>query len=245
LADASGTCVLVVGPERSGTSWTGRTLAATEGAEFLGEPDHPRLDPFAARAVRGLGSHPVLSARIVKSVRIHFALDWVRERWNPTIVVCRRHPLDVVASALALNIPPGLDWLAPAARAHAMEHFGVAEPSTHDPLTSMAWRTGLLMSVLDEQVCRHPGLHVADHEHLCEAPVERMRELVTSIGLEWTPNTEDFVVEHDRPGTGFEVSRVAAEQPGKWRTRLSAEDARTAAQVIAQFPVGERYDLAM
>ncbi|MEX1009465.1 MAG: hypothetical protein WD271_16730 [Acidimicrobiia bacterium] len=310
--------ILVVGVERSGTSWVGGTLRSTPGAGFVGEPDHPELNPFAVRAVEGLGSHPVIArdepgpaayrklwdaafgavpryargqgrisraifrsaerddrlavchpehprvaprlriasalavpkhvtghmrTRVVKSVRVHFALDWLRANWNPTVVVCRRHPLDVVASALAVDIPPGLDWLAPAARAQAMERFGVAEPSTVDLLTCMAWRTGLLMSVLDEHVRRHPELHVADHENLCGAPVERMRELVTSIGLEWTQDSEDFVIERDRPGTGFQVSRVASEQPGKWRTRLSADDARTAARVLAQFPISDAYDL--
>ena len=121
----------------------------------------------------------------------------------------------------------------------------MVEPSTTDPITSMAWRTGLLMSVLDEHVRDHPEVHVAQHEYMCEAPVERMRDLVNSIGLTWTPATESFILEHERPGTGFVIDRVASEQSGKWRTRLSDVDARTAAAVIAQFPVSERYDLTV
>jgi hypothetical protein len=70
-----------------------------------------------------------------------------------------------------------------------------------------------------------------------------MRDLVNSIGLAWTPATERFIAEHERPGTGFVIDRVASEQSGKWRTRLSEVDARTAADVIAQFPVSDRYDL--
>ena len=178
-------------------------------------------------------------------MRVQFALDWLRANWDPTVVVCRRHPLDVVASSLALDIPPELDWLAPEARAHATEQFGVPEPSTDDPVTCMAWRTGLLMSVFDEHLRAHPEVHVADHEHLCEAPVERMHELVSSLGLEWTTATEDYVLDHDRLGAGFETRRVAAGLPGKWRTRLSADDARTAARVIAQFPISQTYDLTV
>lgn len=310
--------VLVVGVERSGTSWLAEVLRSTPHTAYVGEPDHPRLNPFAVRAIEGLGSHPVVGAHedgpdayrrlwsaafgdvpsylrgqhrlsqrlfrstdrddrlaachpehphvttrlrvasrlavpkhapheapthIVKSVRVHFALDWVRTNWDPAVVVCRRHPLDVVASALVLDIPPYLDWLAPAARAQATERYGVAEPLATDRITSMAWRTGLLMSFLDDHVRDHPEVHVADHERMCEAPVERMRELVTAIGLEWTPYTEAFIVEHERPGTGFEINRVASEQSGKWRTRLSNDDARTAACVLGQFPISERYDL--
>ncbi|HXY91057.1 MAG TPA: sulfotransferase, partial [Acidimicrobiia bacterium] len=194
MGDDVGAPVLVVGHERSGTTWVGRVLASTPGTSYLGEPDHPRLGAFANRAVQGLGSHPVLgaadpapadyarlwdvafgapvrivrgqgrlsaalfagtsdderfaashplhprvtarlraaqitavprnragdfSSRIVKSVRAQLALDWICARWSPTVVVCRRHPLDVVASALAVDIESGLDWLAPAAHARA------------------------------------------------------------------------------------------------------------------------------
>ena len=47
----------------------------------------------------------------------------------------------------------------------------------------------------------------------------------------------------NRPGTGYELHRVQADLPGAWRRRLSPEDARTAAAVIAQLPIAERYDL--
>lgn len=319
MADVPLAPVLIVGNERSGTSWTARTLGATRDAEFLSEPDHPRLNPFAARAVRGLGSHPLFSAdsrapeaytrlwdvafgvpprfvrgqgrisreifettsqearlavchperprvsarlrvagalavprhvayaraRIVKSVRLHFALDWIREQWNPTIVVCRRHPLDIVASALPLTTPHELFWLAPAARQQAMERWGVSEPSVDDPVTCMAWRTGLLTSILAEQIESHPEMLVVDHEHMCGDPVVRFRELAVSLGLEWTDESDQFVVDHNRPGSGYDIERVAADQPGKWRTRLSADEARTAGEVLAQFPISQAYDLSV
>ena len=44
-------------------------------------------------------------------------LDWLRANWDPVVIVCLRHPLDVVASGLALRIPYALEWLAPSARA--------------------------------------------------------------------------------------------------------------------------------
>ncbi len=181
----------------------------------------------------------------MKSVRLHFALDWIREQWNPTIVVCRRHPLDVVASALPLDTPHELYWLAPAARQQAMDRWGVREPSVDDPVTCMAWRAGLLMSILLEQIEAHPEMHVVDHEHMCQDPVVRFRELAASLGLEWTDESDQFVVDHNRPGSGYDIERVAADQPGKWRTRLSADEARTAARVLAQFPISRTYDLGV
>ena len=213
--------VLVVGVERSGTSWLSGVLRSTPGAGYVGEPDHPLTCPYPWRAIWGLGSHPVVasddpgpdvyrrlwdaafgdapnyvrgqqrlamkifrrtgrddrvapchpehphatlqlrvaarlavpkhapagrSTKVVKSVGAHFALDWLRANWDPVVIVCFRHPLDVVASGLALRIPYALEWLAPTPRAQAHTRYGVAEPSATDPVTSMAWRTGLLMS---------------------------------------------------------------------------------------------------
>lgn len=55
--------VLVVGVPRSGTTWVGRVLAATDETAYLGEPDNPTGFPFALLACRrlGLGHFPLLS----------------------------------------------------------------------------------------------------------------------------------------------------------------------------------------
>jgi hypothetical protein len=86
-------------------------------------------------------------------------------------------------------------------------------------------------------------IHVIDYESLCAAPALRLRELATSIGLDWGCESDRFVVEHERPGTGYEINRIASEQPGKWQTRLTPDAARTATRVTTQFPISERYDL--
>jgi hypothetical protein len=51
--------VLIAGVPRSGTTWTGRALGATDGATYLNEPDGFR-DPFAFRVMLGIGENPVL-----------------------------------------------------------------------------------------------------------------------------------------------------------------------------------------
>jgi hypothetical protein len=186
--------------------------------------------------------------RVVKSVHAIFALEWIRKNWNPVVVICRRHPLDVVASHLGIRrlqgrLPADLISLAPVARAQAQQWFGVPEPEGNDAVARTAWRTGMLMSVLDVHVRGCADLHVADHEALCAAPRERLRELATSIGLLWGPESDEFVIEHERPGSGHEINRIASEQPGKWRTRLTPDEVQTAARVLRQFPIAERYDL--
>jgi hypothetical protein len=57
--------ILIVGVPRSGTTWFGRVLAATEDTEYLGEPDNPLKSPFALRTSRrlGMGHYPFLTAQ--------------------------------------------------------------------------------------------------------------------------------------------------------------------------------------
>jgi hypothetical protein len=208
-------------------------------------PTDPHVTPSlrVARALavpwRGKGEHH----QIVKSIRLPFALEWVSARWRPAVICCRRHPLDVVASQLELGHEVDLQWLPPAARAVATERYGVAEPSRYGVVTGVAWRIGLSMSALDDACRAHPDFHVIDHEVLCRDPRAEFRRLFDAIGLEWSAGVESLIERSNRPGAGYETHRVASDQAGKWRDRMSADDARAAADVIAQFPIARLYDL--
>src|SRR4051794_10917003 len=52
--------VLVVGHQRSGTSWTEQVLGRTARASHLGEPDDVARHPFAMRALAQHGTFPIL-----------------------------------------------------------------------------------------------------------------------------------------------------------------------------------------
>jgi hypothetical protein len=129
-------------------------------------------------------------------------------------------------------------------RQYALDEFGVGPPARDDRVTWAAWWVGTMMSALDRARDRDPSLVVADHERLCEDPVLELRAVVEGVGLQWTPAVEQLVVESNRPGSGYELTRIAADQPGKWRTLLTAEEAAHASEALAPFPVGARYELA-
>jgi Sulfotransferase family len=211
-------------PDRSGSTMRLRFAGA------LAVPRHHKVAP---------------RNHVVKTVRMQFALEWIYERWQPAVVVCRRHPLDVIASRLALGLEHRLELLAPEVRAYALDHYGVRVPTTDDPVIGMSFIVGLLMALQNDGLRAHPEFHVVDHETLCVDPIGEFRMLTEVLGLEWTPWCEDFVVESNRPGVRYELRRVASEQPGRWRHRLSADDARTAARVVDQFPLGRSYDMSV
>lgn len=318
--------VLVVGHPRSATTWVGEVLGATAGAGFVPEPDHPRLAPFAIRAMAGQGSFPVLGAddsgspalnrlwdaafgaelvrhrrgtprlafeivratsdgdldlmrspagrvvprlrvagalsvpmhvrgpvehHVVKSVWAPLMIEWIVARWSPAVVICFRHPLDVVASFVEMGLVrrTGQDLLArmsPAARSCGRDTFGVPEPEGDDPVPYVAWQVGVVMSALDLARRRNPAFHVVEHDDLCTDPIGRFRELVDAIGLRWAPETEARVAHSDQPGTGYETKRVARAQKDRWRARLDPAEIAAARAVLGRFPIATRYprDLA-
>jgi hypothetical protein len=207
--------------------------------------DHPqvtlRLRVASFLAVpRHLGWAP--EHRIVKSVRSNLMLEWLLANWSPTLVVCRRHPLDVLASRYDMHYPVPPVEVERGIRDEGERRFGVAAPS-HAGMAHAAWWVGVEMSALEDAIRAHPDFLVVDHEDLCEDAVGRFRALAQELGLQWTEDDEAAVLASNRPGTGYERTRVAAGLPGAWRHRLPPEDARTAAAVLARFPIAERYDL--
>ena len=187
---------------------------------------------------------PPVAHNVVKSVRVTFAIDWLRECWDPVVVLCMRHPLDVLASRLTVHALAAGRPADPVMRQYAMEEFGVGVPEREDSVTWAAWATGLMMSAVDRARFGDPPPVIADHERICADPVGELRALTETVGLEWSPDVEKFVVESNRPGTGYELTRVAADQPGKWKTVLTRDEAARAIEALAPFPVAERYELA-
>ena len=170
-------------------------------------------------------------------------IEWLLANWSPSIVVCRRHPLDVLASRLAMGYQPSSEDARRLVCEEVERRYGVPLPSGR--VATFSWSVGAEMSALDDAIRVHPEFQVIDHENLCVDAVGHFRALAHALGLEWTAENEAAVLASNRPGTGYERNRVAAELPGSWRLRLSAEDVRTAAEVIAQFPIAKRYDLAV
>src|SRR5205814_235597 len=143
-----------------------------------------RLRLASALGVPRQVGHPV-THHVVKSVRVPFMIDWIRARWNPTVVSCFRHPLEVIASSLEVDLARGsgrnlLDRTSLAARSYATDVYGAPEPTGDDPVPYVAWWIGLIMSRLDDIRRAHPEFHVVEHEHVCDDPVGRFRELVAA-----------------------------------------------------------------
>jgi hypothetical protein len=201
-------------------SWRQRLAVA------LAQP--PRVDP--TRAV------------VVKSVSANFALEWVLARWRPTPVWVRRHPMDAVASRIALPLPTEATELWRALqRADRVPSWCPPPPDDRDSVAVAAWLAGAVMSTCREVAARRDDVVVVDHEALCREPVAEFRALSTRLGFAWTERGAAALAASNQPGEGWSTRRVTAEQPGRWRTRLAAEEQERAIGWLAKFPIVDDY----
>lgn len=188
--------------------------------------------PASWRAVDASGSPAAVP--VVKSVHAQLSVEWVARRFEPQVLVCLRHPLNVAASWLEFGWGGCALDSNPRVRRRA-ERWRMPElPPDRTPVHEVAWEVGLFVSALRDAAARHPEWPAVTHEEMCVEPVDRFRALYGRLGLEWSPEAERYLTESDRPGTGYMTARVAADQPGRWRTRLSPERIRQVWSVLSR-----------
>ncbi len=155
------------------------------------------------------------------------------------VLVLRRHPGNVLASWLELNLKDSRNSTLetrPEIRTRYLEPWGVPLPGP-DPIERISWRIGLLTAVLEEAAAGHPEWHVRSHEQLCTDPPAEFQKLYAELGLEWGEPSAQFLDEHNTPGPGFVVKRVASELSDSWRRRLDDDQVATLRRVLAWFPI--------
>ncbi len=96
---------------------------------------------------------------------------------------------------------------------------------------------GLLLAVIEDTSARHPDWHVRTHEQLCADPIAEFRRLFADLGLHWGKASEEFLRDHNTPGSGFMVKRVASELPDSWQRRLDDAQVATLRRVLGWFPL--------
>ena len=181
-----------------------------------------RLRPRAARV-------------LVKSVFAIFALDWVVDRYVPTVVVVRSAPLNVVSSWVTLGWTGGhLDatWV----RRNFPALASAVDGKVMTDVGRAALAVGVFVRALERAVAARGDWVVVDHEALCGAPVAGFRRLYERLGLEWSATVEAHIDALNRPGAGMERSRVSVTQPARWR-RLTADQLHEAGSVLSALGV--------
>jgi hypothetical protein len=203
--------------------------------------DHadPRISP-RLRLLTWLARPPSVPDRagqvLVKSVHAPLALEWIGALLHPRMLIVTRHPLNVIASWLELGWGGCALETNPQILGRRGDQWGLprigAEAST---LMRLSWEAGLFATALGEAARRHPEWIVASHEDLCLDPGGGFRALFARTGLTWTDAADAFLQEANRPGEGWSGYRVAAEQPERWRRRLTRPQLEEIWSVLSGF----------
>jgi hypothetical protein len=217
------------------------------GPGAVGRIHQGRRDPVTwlagqlARAPRaGPEAGPRPTGRIVaKSIHAQLATEWLATQFDLDVLILLRHPANVLASWLEMNLKDARNSTLetrPEIRARYLEPWGVPLPGP-DPVERMSWRIGLLTAAIEDASSRHPDWHLRTHESLCTDPTAEFRRLYADLGLAWGEGAQAFLDEHNAPGSGFTVRRVAAELSDSWRQRLDDRQLATLRRTLAQFPI--------
>jgi hypothetical protein len=220
----------MLGPGIQGRIFDGRPDTLTWLAGTIARDPRPR-----PTSVDG-GDHRRV---VAKSIHAQLALDWLVSAFDVDVLVLLRHPANVLASWMEVNLKDSRNSTLetrPEIRSRYLDRWDVPLPGP-EPLERMCWRIGLLVAALEESAAWHPTFQVRTHEALCTDPVGEFRRVFADFGMEWTQLAEDFLRDHDQPGEGFVVKRVAADLPDSWQRRLDDHQLSTLRKVLSRFPI--------
>ncbi|MGH2820727.1 MAG: hypothetical protein ACRDJ5_08740, partial [Actinomycetota bacterium] len=164
-------------------------------------------------------------------------LEWLTWRFPCRVLVVKRNPYNIISSWLNLGWRP-LDIEAhPKANERLIEPHGLPPfPRGASDLAGVAWEVGLLTTVLDRWCAAHPEWLTIVHEDLCTAPLEGFRQLCEATGFVWNDVSDRYLQDSNATGSGYETKRVAAEEPERWRKRLTSPQAQEIKAVLSEFP---------
>jgi hypothetical protein len=174
---------------------------------------------------------------VVKTVRAEFTAEWIVERFAPTVLLVERNPLNVLASWIDLGY--ALDEREFRTYVDRATPWGIAPPEDADPVERQTFTFAVMATALRDAATRRGWMRTT-HEHLCIDSIARFRSLAEDLGLEWSDAAAHFVEESDREGSGYRTERRTAEQPERWRARLTEEQLDRILAVLARFPALER-----
>jgi Sulfotransferase family len=174
---------------------------------------------------------------LVKTVHAPLSIEWLASEFDIDVLVLLRHPGSILASWISVDMNdqyvPFHDN--PAVRRLAAE-WEVPLPGP-DHLERLIWQIGILLTGLERAAAHHPNWTVRTHEQLCRQPVQEFQRLYRDLGLQWSDGAAANLAGNDRPGTGFNTQRVAAELPDDWKRRLTGHQASELQRVLAGFPL--------
>lgn len=169
---------------------------------------------------------------VIKDVHAYFALEYIWEELQPSILVVIRHPCAVAnswaklgynKSRLGLDISLMQEKLMEDHLASFREH--IKRNDDYFFRVGVFW--GLSYFVMNRFAKKYKNWQWVTHESLCDRPVMRFEQLFNRFQLSMNDCTRDFLENNNRPTNEnegpYSVARVSTQEPEKWRTTLTSK----------------------
>jgi len=171
---------------------------------------------------------------VAKSVRAEFTAEWIAERFEPTVLLVERSPMNVLASWIDLAYAHSTrEFRAYAEQARV--RWGIRAPEDPTLLDRQVFTYGVMALALRESAEANNWLRV-EHEYLCIDSSQRFQSLASTLNLGWNENVERFIEDSNRSGEGYQTTRHTADQPESWRTRLDNNAVEQILLGLSRFP---------
>jgi hypothetical protein len=193
-----------------------------------------RIAVHTTAATRAARRAPEGTHQLVKTARSFLSTEWIAERCAAEVVVAWRNPLNTISSWQQMGWR-GMVMM----RARALERFAGTRvwppPDGSDPTESTAWAVCANLTILLERALNNPGWHIVQHERMCERSEERFAELFGALRLEFSPAVRAELRQVDSDGSGYEPTRVRADEAAVFRRRMGEAQLRRAVAVVESF----------
>lgn len=178
---------------------------------------------------------------VVKDVAVFMSLAWLMERHNPAVVAILRHPCAVILSELNQGTDPDQSVATLLSQEelfedHLADFRGVIE-GAQGPFEKLAAIWAARHKVLQANMVHYPEIQMAFYEKFCSDPAGEFSRLFNAVDLSFSRDIEHHVVESTTTEVSgiYEVNRISAQQPDKWKSRIQEKDMQAVKLVIEKF----------
>ena len=173
---------------------------------------------------------------IVKSVHSVLSIDWLMNTFNIRLVVLVRHPANVIASYLKMNMSDAdREVKVPEIGQNHIKEYIMERNLRDDKLGRMAIQVCSFYKYIELMTNKHSQIKLIKHEDLCQDPVGKFKDLFSYLNLNWSKKVEDFLNEKNRLGDGYKISRIASKEADKYKKNLSLEQIKKIEEICLNF----------
>lgn len=161
---------------------------------------------------------------VIKSVHAGLILPLLYAQFQPDMLLIFRHPANVIASCIELNIEDAnRSIFTRPDMAKLLKQYEDKISQLNDPLSFMGFQVGLFYFLWEQHLENNQNWFQISHEELCIDSVEKFKSIYSNFNLEWHSKIGSLINKLNRPGVGFKTHRSVDGLIDKWKKKLNKD----------------------